>query len=729
MPQPKKRQPVNNPDLERVMNDIRGIKQTRSSVNSLSTGTIESDALNAVGQSVRGTSGNPFRSVGNGNPYNPTPAQKKVSDDILGKQSTAKIINPFPAGTIEGDSLNAVGQSVWGNSGNPFRDAGNLNPYNPSPAQRGVFNDVQGSNNFVEFPPPLEKQPKLPTQPERKLGELYPFGLNYSANQTEDEKVRSMSLEDKLIKAMRLSVSSGQLSKKTQAELLKILNPNNLPGLALLLGVWGAGHLIGAGQVVDAFMLGFMLGTLGAKGVEALGHLWSFFSGAQNAVTQHDLKLAAEEFASFVSIITTEGLTAFAGAKGAEALKGLQSHVGGAFPKFKGLSPEQQKSVVEALEASRRTASKVGGKFSQAATEAKSWLDVALGGRKPATASNSGSKGDDVYRQQGNNGQNRGQAGAVQHSWREQLIGNIEKIAEENLEWKTKKVVGLVKGSIEVLENLRSFPVKNSKGKIVKVPFGSQGTNLAVQRLNNLAIEKILPVRKDIENLIEQLNSPSAEVNGKKLIESVSEYRILERSINAIDDHLRPDDLIGALRDNLGVPVVQGDRTFQHITEANEAINSLSNVQRVLGHFLQKTRTPNLYEVGKHGQSFEKSAIEIQKLIGQIIKQIEVIERDYKGFVDLKSYYQGYSVSVNAPFLNRSIRYQYSNSDLTRALQIARSSSIDNESRNEFRKTLAEVKKMLQPTDNIPETKKVAAQENIIVASPKVKQSRGFEMG
>jgi hypothetical protein len=377
------------------------------------------------------------------------------------------------------------------------------------------------------------------------------------------------------------------------------------------------------------------------------------------------------------------------------------------------------------LKANRRIADKVGGTFSQAATDAKSWLDVALGKRKPAAASNGASKGDDVYRQQGNSGQGRGQA-AAQHPWREKLIKNIE----NNKSWKTEKdVVDLVKRSIGVLENLRSFPVTNSKGKIVKVPFGSQGTNLAVQRLNNLAIDKILPLRKDIETLIKKLNSPSTEVNGTTLLKSMSEYRILERSINAIDDHLRPDDLIGALRDNLGVPVVQGDRTFQHITEANEAINSLSNVQRVLNHFLQKTRTPNLYEVGKHGQSFEKSAIAIRKSIGQIIKQIEAIERDYKGFVDLKSYYQGYSVSVNAPFLNRFMRYQYSNPDLTRALQIARSSSIDNEGRNEFRKTLAEAKKLLQPADSVAETKKAAIQENIVAASPQVKKSRGFEMG
>jgi hypothetical protein len=510
--------------------------------------------------------------------------------------------------------------------------------------------------------------------------------------------------------------------------LLKILNPNNLPGLALLLGVWGAGHLIGAGQVVDAFMLGFMLGTLGARGIEALGKLWSFFNGAQNAVTQNDLKLAAEDFAGFVSIITTEGLTAFAGAKGAEALKGLQTHVGGAFPKFKGLSLEQQKSVIEALEASSRVATNVGkkveGKFSEVARGTKNWLDGALGKRRPATASNEGSRGNGS-RQQNNNGQS--QTSTPQHPWREKLIKDIE----NNKSWKTyKDVVFLVKDSIDVLENVRSFPVKNSRGKTVKVPFGGQGTNLAVQKLNNLAIDKVLPIRKDITSLLEKLSE--TEVNGKALLESVSEHTILGKAINAIDDHLRPDDLIGALRDNLGVPVIKGDITFQHITETNQAIKSLTNLREVLNHFLQRTRTPNLFEVGRHGQSFEKSAIEIQKSTGQIIKQIDVIERDYKSFIDLKSYYQGYSVSINGTFLNRSRQYQYSNPDLTKALQVARSLSKPSENHNEFVKMLAEAKLALQPANYIAETKEMAAQQNIIavnLSDTKVRKSRGFEIG
>jgi hypothetical protein len=262
------------------------------------------------------------------------------------------------------------------------------------------------------------------------------------------------------------------------------------------------------------------------------------------------------------------------------------------------------------------------------------------------------------------------------------------------------------------------------------VPFGGQGTNLAVQKLNNLAIDKVLPIRKDITSLLEKLSE--TEVNGKALLESVSEHTILGKAINAIDDHLRPDDLIGALRDNLGVPVIKGDITFQHITETNQAIKSLTNLREVLNHFLQRTRTPNLFEVGKHGQSFEKSAIEIQKSTGQIIKQIDVIERDYKSFIDLKSYYQGYSVSINGTFLNRSRQYQYSNPDLTKALQVARSLSKPSENHNEFVKMLAEAKLALQPANYIAETKEMAAQQNIIavnLSDTKVRKSRGFEIG
>jgi hypothetical protein len=374
MPQSKKRQATNNPDLERVANDIRGNRQAGQRQNPFSRGTPEAEALEAVNQMINGI-----------------PA---------GQRRAGQRQNPFPPGTIEGNALNSVDQSVRGVSGNSYQDFLDRHPYNPNAAQEQIFNDIQGPRNPITLPQPLDTWPTrtAPVQTGRRLGDLQMlpgnnFGLNQGQGQSVDDQVRGMSLENKLVAAMRLSATNGQLSKKTQEELGKILSPNNLPGLTLLLGVWGAGHLFGAGQVVDSFMLGFMVGSLGVRGVEALGKLWSFFSGAQNATTQAELNLASEDFASFVSIVTTEGLTAFVGAKGAEAVKGLRSHVHIAFPNFKSLIPEQQKAVLEALETSRKAAETIGkrveGRFSQVAAEAGNWLDNALGKRRPATANGS----------------------------------------------------------------------------------------------------------------------------------------------------------------------------------------------------------------------------------------------------------------------------------------------------------------------------------------------------
>jgi hypothetical protein len=203
MPQPRKRYSVVNPDLQRVLDDIQGKTPTSRPTDIGSPGTIERDASRAANQSDRGIPGNSFRDVGNRYPYNPSPAQRSVRDSILRKKPAGKPINPFPAGTIEGDATSAAGQSYLGDPHNAFRDVGNRHPYNASPVQRDLFGNIQGPGALVEFPPPQEKQPNLPEQPARKLGELHvlpgtSFGLNQDVSQAEDEKVRRMSSEDKL---------------------------------------------------------------------------------------------------------------------------------------------------------------------------------------------------------------------------------------------------------------------------------------------------------------------------------------------------------------------------------------------------------------------------------------------------------------------------------------------------------------------------------------------------
>jgi hypothetical protein len=54
--------------------------------------------------------------------------------------------------------------------------------------------------------------------------------------------------------------------------------------------------------------------------------------------------------------------------------------------------------------------------------------------------------------------------------------------------------------------------------------------------------------------------------------------------------------------------------------------------------------------------------------------------------------------------------------------------SQENESRNRFRKVLAEAKLLAKSADNTSSVK-VAVQEKTIAAAAPVKKSRGFEMG
>lgn len=58
----------------------------------------------------------------------------------------------------------------------------------------------------------------------------------------------------------------------------------------------------------------------------------------------------------------------------------------------------------------------------------------------------------------------------------------------------------------------------------------------------------------------------------------------LKKAKNALDDHLKPADLTGALRDRAGVPVLNEvtGQAFQHGTEVNRAVDSLTNARNAL---------------------------------------------------------------------------------------------------------------------------------------------------
>jgi len=53
----------------------------------------------------------------------------------------------------------------------------------------------------------------------------------------------------------------------------------------------------------------------------------------------------------------------------------------------------------------------------------------------------------------------------------------------------------------------------------------------------------------------------------------------LSRAQNALRKHLNQEDLIGALRDNNGMPVIKHGKQWDHLTEVDNALTSLRNAR------------------------------------------------------------------------------------------------------------------------------------------------------
>lgn len=79
---------------------------------------------------------------------------------------------------------------------------------------------------------------------------------------------------------------------------------------------------------------------------------------------------------------------------------------------------------------------------------------------------------------------------------------------------------------------------------------------------------------------------------------------------NALRDHLKEDDLVGALQDVHGVPVVKHGKLYQHIKEVNEGVESLENLSRGMKKELKRL-TPGTAEYQQ--LSIELSAVKETK--------------------------------------------------------------------------------------------------------------------
>jgi hypothetical protein len=446
------------------------------------------------------------------------------------------------------------------------------------------------------------------------------------------DAVSSMSLEQKLIKAMELAVNSGKLSKELQQQLRQLLTPDNLKILAGIIAIWGAGHLCGYGQAADAVLAGLGILGLGLESVKAAQALWGFFSEAQNARSLAGLQKSAEHFAEFVSIVGTNALFVFIGKNASKAVDGLSGVLTKAGRKLNEITPAVRKLAKEALEASSNLLKNAENSIRGSLRNLRDfWKDLFGGKPQPVPAS-----GGNLPQNKPNQPmQSRGRGSGVErHSYQSRLLEGIEtkpkgwgtikntKTGERSITG--KKEAETVTKSLDAIESNGKFSVQNSKGQPVSQKFGSVRTNNAAKKLQSLAVEILPNLEKEIDALQSLLSSSGS-------LSKFKDPSAFKDSINAIRNHLKPSDLIGALRDVLGTPVVIGGKAYDHAREVKEAIKSLTKLREELEGLL---RHQNLARK-KGDPNFQyKTQIE------DTIRRIKDIERKSTEFLDPKSYTQ-----------------------------------------------------------------------------------------
>jgi hypothetical protein len=97
---------------------------------------------------------------------------------------------------------------------------------------------------------------------------------------------------------------------------------------------------------------------------------------------------------------------------------------------------------------------------------------------------------------------------------------------------------------------------------------------------------------------------------------------LLRDTLGALTDHLTPDDLVGALRDALEIPVKKAStgEVFQHKKEVEDAIASLENLARRL-----RTEARHCIEKGQDPSTFSKLADALEEF-GMRVDSFLVVE-------------------------------------------------------------------------------------------------------
>lgn len=125
---------------------------------------------------------------------------------------------------------------------------------------------------------------------------------------------------DTALERMQLAVARSipKLPRELREHVEPLLAPETLGVIAAVAAVWAASHYVGVGFVVDVCIAGVGVIALGAEVIEAGKHFTSFAQTAAAATSDDDLDRAADHFATAVSIVGVNTVTALLLKRGAK---------------------------------------------------------------------------------------------------------------------------------------------------------------------------------------------------------------------------------------------------------------------------------------------------------------------------------------------------------------------------------------------------------------------------
>jgi hypothetical protein len=401
-----------------------------------------------------------------------------------------------------------------------------------------------------------------------------------------------MGTPEKLTAAMLQGLNNlpEGLQKGFQEQLQSLKDPKTQAVLGSVVAAWGALHLVGVGEAADLGLLGLGYAALGNDALTATKELASFVQAVNEAqvsqnlfqpAQQQKLAEASKHFEKFVEIVGVDGVALLVGAKAGEVSTKLSNTLKENAAKLSQLPAEAGRLLNAAQEQLSGLTKGLRESAEGGWNKLAEGLDELLG-RKPVTP-------------EGVN------AGPLKMEGRGP--------SESGSAWISKAVEGIKNTHGEKVAQL----VEESLDKLVSL-LGAEGANRAAQSLETLSTKLIPELAEKLATLQrhigeEQLGSVQAE----KLSSDIN------KSLNSIKDHLKPDDLVGALRDNVNEPVSrwrpgQAPKIYDHNKEVSTGVKSLTILADEANKALQWHGTP---------ASVKGELSELSTYINSVIERVE----------------------------------------------------------------------------------------------------------